>query len=88
MLEAPEFTLVGLQARAVTSMGATRLRLAVWVEVFNVAVTVAVWEVVRVPAVAVKVAVVAEAGTLTEAGTVKAALLLARVTELPPLGAA
>ena len=44
--------------------------------------------VVNVPAVAVKVAEVAAAGTVTEAGTVRAELLLARVTVLPPVGAA
>ena len=88
MLEAPEFTLVGLQARAVTSMGATRVKLAVCEELFKVAVMVALWVVVRVPAVAVKVAEVAAAGTLTDAGTVKAVLLLARATVLPPVGAA
>ena len=37
---------------------------------------------------AVKVAEVAAAGTLREAGTVKAVLLLARATVLPPVGAA
>ena len=39
-------------------------------------------------AVAEKVAVVAPAATVTEAGTVRAALWLARVTEEPPAGAA
>ena len=77
-----------MQARAVTSMGATRVRLAVWVELFKVAVTVALWVVVKVPAVAVKLAEVAEAATVTEAGTVRAELLLDNVTVLPPLGAA
>ena len=40
------------------------------------------------PAVAVKLPVVAPAGTLTDAGTVKVALLLERPTAEPPLGAA
>ena len=88
MLEVPELTLVGLHAKAVTSMGATRVRLAVWLELFNLAVRVALWVVVNVAAVAVKVAEVAVASTLTEAGTVRAELLLARVTVLPPVGAA
>ena len=48
----------------------------------------ALWVTVNVPAVAVKVAEVAAAGTVTEAGTVREELLLARVTLLPPLGAA
>jgi hypothetical protein len=41
-----------------------------------------------VPAVAVKVAVVAAAATVTEAGTVKELLLSAIVTVVPPVGAA
>ena len=40
------------------------------------------------PAVALKVAVVAPAATVTEAGTVSRALLLASVTLVPPVGAA
>ena len=87
VLLAPASRLVGLQATPLTRMGATRVRLAVWVELFKVAVTVALWVVVRVPAVAVKVAEVAEAATVTEAGTVRAELLLDNVTVLPPLGA-
>jgi len=71
----PEFTLVGLQARAVTSMGATRVKVAVWEELFRVAVTVAGWVVVRVPAVAVKVAELAPDVTVTDAGIVSRALL-------------
>jgi hypothetical protein len=43
---------------------------------------------VTVPGVAVKVAVVAPAATVTEAGTVKAALFEDRPTETPPVGAA
>jgi len=43
---------------------------------------------VRVPVVAVKVAVVAAAATVTEAGTVSAVVLLDSVTEAPPVGAA
>ena len=41
VVEAPELTLVGLQAREETSMGATRLKLAVWEAPFSVAVAVA-----------------------------------------------
>ena len=40
-----------------------------------------------VPAVALNVAVVAAAATLTEAGTVNSALLLDKETEMPPAGA-
>ena len=39
-------------------------------------------------AVALKVAVVEPAATVTEAGTISEALLLARVTDDPPVGAA
>ena len=88
VLEAPELTLVGLQARAVTNIGATRLKLAVCEVPFIVAVMVALCVVVSVPAVAVKVAVAALAGTVTEAGTVRAGLLLVRATTVPPVGAA
>jgi len=87
VVEALELMLVG-QDRPVTSMGATRVKLAVWEELFKVAVRVALWVVVRLPTVAVKVAVLALAATVTEAGTVRAVLLLARVAMLPPLGAA
>ena len=88
VVDVPEFTLVGLQARAVTSMGATRVKLAVWEALFSVAVMVAVWLVVMVPRLAVKVVEVLLAGTVTEAGTLSAVLLLERATALPPVGAA
>jgi hypothetical protein len=84
----PELTLVGLQAKAVTSMGATRVKLAAWEEVFRLAVTVADWVVVVVPAVAVKVAEEALAAMMTEVGTVSEELLSERATVLPPVGAA
>ena len=41
VVDAPEFTLVGLQAREETSMGATRVKLAVWEAPFSVVVMVA-----------------------------------------------
>jgi hypothetical protein len=43
---------------------------------------------VKAPAVDAKVAEVDSAGTVTEAGTVSAALELDNVTEEPPMGAA
>jgi hypothetical protein len=43
---------------------------------------------VIVPAVAVKLAVVEPAGTITDAGTASRVLLLLRVTVAPPLSAA
>jgi len=84
----PEFTLVGLQARAVTNMGATRVKVAVWEALPKVAVTLALWLVSSIPAVAVKVAVVAPALTVTEAGMFRRALLSESETVLPPVGAA
>jgi hypothetical protein len=86
--EALELTVVGLQASPVTSMGATRLNVAVCDEPLSEAATVAFWLVVRAPTVAVKVAVAAVAATVTEAGTVSRGLLAERVTRLPPVGAA
>jgi len=49
---------------------------------------VALCELEIVPAVAVKVTVVAPAATVTELGTANALLLLERLTTVPPLGAA
>ncbi len=88
VVEEPEFTLVGLHARAETKVGATRLRMAVWEEPLRVAVSVPVWVVVMAPRLAVKVADRLPAGTVTEAGTVSAALLLESPTALPPEAAA
>ena len=87
-VEAPELMLVGLQARAETWVGATRLKVAVWDEPLRVAVTVAVWVVVMVPRLAVKVAEELLAGTATDAGTVNTVLLLESPTVLPPEPAA
>lgn len=74
------------------------LRLKVGVAAFNcseidvdvlpaLAVRVTDWAVVTEAAFAVKVALLAVAGTKTELGTVTAPLLLARVTLTPPVGA-
>ena len=88
MAAVPELTLVGLQVSAVTSMGATRVRLVDCVEAFKVAVTVALWVVVTAPALAVKVPEAAPAATVTDVGTVSTALLSERATTTPPVGAA
>ena len=88
VVEAPEFTLVGLHASAETRVGATRLRVALCELPLRLAVTVAVCVVVMVPRLAVKVAEVLFAGTVTDAGTVNAVLLLESPTVLPPDGAA
>src|SRR5271165_73448 len=73
--DVPELTLVGLQAREETSVGATRLKEAVCKVPFKVAVMVALWLVVRVPTVAMKVAELAPADTVTDARIVSRALL-------------
>ena len=75
VVDAPESTLVGLQARAGTSVGATRLKVAVCKVPFKVAVIVAFWFVVRVPTEAMNVAELAPTDTVTDAGTVSRALL-------------
>ena len=85
---APELTLVGLQATAEISVGATRLKVVLWEAAFKVAVTLADWFVVIVPTFAVKVLEVPFAGTVTDAGTVSAPLLEESPTVLPPAGAA
>jgi hypothetical protein len=85
---APELMLVGLQDREETRVGATRFTVVLWDEPFKVAVMVAVWFVVNVPIVALKVVEVLLAGTVTEADTGSEVLLLDSPTVLPPLGAA
>ena len=87
VVELPEVKLVELQARDETSMGATRLKVALWEAPFSVPVMVADCVVVIVPTVAVKVVEVLLAGTVIDAGTVSAALLLESATALPPVGA-
>ena len=85
---APELTLVGLQASEETRVEAIRFTVVLWDEPFSEEVMVAVWFVVIVPTVALKVVDVLPAGTVTEAATGSAALLLESATVLPPLGAA
>lgn len=85
---APEFTLVGLQASEETRVGATRFTVVLRDAPSKIAVIVAVWLVVIVPTVALKVVEVPPEGTVTEAATGSALLLLESPTVLPPLGAA
>ena len=87
----PGATVVGEQVRRESEDGtaAVMVRVAVLLEPLRVAVTVGVWLEVTAAAVAIKVAVVAAEATVTEAGTVKAeVLLLERSTTEPPEGAA
>jgi hypothetical protein len=81
--------LVGLQATPETRTGASRLIVAVCELLPRVAVTVALCLLaIEAAAVALNVAVVAPAATVTDAGTVSEALLLASVTLAPPVGVA
>jgi hypothetical protein len=84
---APEPRLVGLHVSPLSTTGATSEIVAVCVLPFSFAVTVAVWSLVIVPAVAMNVAVVLPDPTVTEAGTVNAAALLDKETTAPPAGA-
>ncbi len=65
--------LVGLHANELTNTGATKLIVAGLELPLYVAVTVAVRLLLKVPVVALKLAVVAFAATVTEAGAVNAA---------------
>lgn len=75
VVAAPELTLVGLQATAETSVGATKPKVVVCKAPFKVALTLALWLVVKAPAVAMKLAELAPIGTVTDAGIVSRALL-------------
>jgi hypothetical protein len=83
----PNARLLELTVRVDTSAGALSCSEDVLDTVPAVAVTVAVCEVVTDDTVAVNAALVAFAGTVTEAGTLTAELLLDRVTVSPLLGA-
>lgn len=82
------FTLAGEQDNPESCPGATSESVAVRVTPPAAAVMVADWLVATVETVAVKFAVVAPAGTVTEDGTVTLELLSDVVTAKPPVGAA
>ena len=82
---APLPRLAGLQLSPVTVIADTSDTAAVWLLPFRDAVMVAVWSLVMVPAVDVKVAVVLPEPTATEAGVVSSAELSDRVTVAPPV---
>ncbi len=79
---------MGAQVSAVGVVEATKLIVVDLETPLRVAVTVALPLVLREPVVAAKVADVAPAATVTEAGTESAALELETATEEPPVGAA
>ena len=79
----PEEIELGEHRSAVTVVNGTTVTVAVAEPPFNDPVTVAAAEEVTVPAVAVKVPVVAPAATVTDAGTVSAALFPDSVTAAP-----
>ena len=85
---APEAMLAGAHVRDERAGGAETVNEAVFDTLFQLAVMTAGVSVVTAAAVAVNVAVVAPAATVTEAGTVRAMLLLERSTAAPPAGAA
>jgi hypothetical protein len=81
---APDVTLEGAHARDETLGPGVTVTVAVVLPP-SVAVTVTVWDVATVPAVAVNVVDVVLAGTVTEAGTSNAVVLFDEIpTVLPP----
>ena len=85
--EAPDASVAGEQLRVDGTVGATRVTEVVAEDPLRVAVTTAEPLAVTVAAVAVKVAVVAPAATVTDAGVVTKVLLSERATRAPPVGA-
>jgi hypothetical protein len=88
VLTPPEGRLEGLHCRVEMRTFEVRFRVVVLDAAPSEALTVAVWSVVALPAVAAKIALLAPAATVTFGGTVRAALSLDRVTTEPvPLAA-
>jgi hypothetical protein len=85
VLEPPAVRVEGAQASALTVIGVASPIEAVLLVPFIVAVIVAVPSLVKLPADALKLALVAPLPTVTEGGTVTTLLLLASVTEPPPV---
>ncbi len=84
---APDPRLAGLHVNPLNTIEAASEIATVCVLPSSAAVTVAVWLPVIVPAVAVKVAAARPEATVTEAGTVNAAVLSDKETTAPPTGA-
>ena len=85
VLDWPEFRLAGLQVSETTDVCAESVIDAVCEVPFSEAVTVALCPLEMDPAAAVNVALVADAPTVTEAGTLREALLLDSPTVPPPV---
>ena len=81
----PALRLAGVQVNVLTDSGMERVIEAICEMPFSEAVTLAIWPLEMVPAVAVNVALVADAPTVTEAGTLSDALLLDSPTVPPPV---
>ena len=79
---------IALHCREEIRTGATNTIDVLAEELPRVALMVAVWPELIVPVLTVKEAEVALAATVTEAGTVRRAVLLATETGMPPAGAA
>ena len=75
-------TAPGEQLRLAGTTVTVRLTVVDWFCPFSVAVTVAVWALEMVPLMAVKVALLWFAGTVTLAGTGKVPVLLVRETDV------
>jgi len=85
VLDWPEFRLAGVQVSALTDICAERMIEVVSEVPLREAVTVALCPLEMDPAAAVNVALVADAPTVTEAGTLREALLLDSPTVPPPV---
>jgi hypothetical protein len=89
VVTAPDVTLAGAHASEATLAAPGATVTVAMVAPPSVAVSVTVWDVATVPAVAVNVVELVVAGTTTEAATGSAVVLLeASATVLPPAGAA
>jgi hypothetical protein len=88
VLVEPLVKLAGAQLRVIAAAEVTRLMVTLPELPPRVAVTVADWLLETVVVVALKVAEVAAAATVTEPGAISVALVLVRVTKAPPVGAA
>jgi hypothetical protein len=84
----PPDRLVGLQLTELGTATAVRLMVELAELLPKAAVTVADWLLETAVVLALKVAVVAAANTVTDAGTLRVALVLVIVTLAPPAGAA